>query len=92
MNVFIVPRKEKKKSKIIFRCRSKTLNIKEHMQYKYKENMHCRWCGISEETLCHIVNCGSDGATIENVDGIIHGSNFQKMKDVVENFLDRVDV
>ena len=46
-------------------------------------------------TQSYIVNCGCDGATIENVDGVIHGSNFQKMKEVaerVENFLDRVDV
>ena len=54
-------------SKIIFRCRSKTLKIKEHMKYKYKEDMHCRWCGISEETLSHVVNCGFDGDTIEDV-------------------------
>ena len=82
-------------SKIIFRCRSKTLNIKEHMQYKYKENMHCRWCGISEETLSHVVNCGFDGDTLENVDEIVYGSNMQNMREVarrVEDFLERIEV
>ena len=82
-------------SKIIFRCRSKTLSIKEHMQYKYREDMHCRWCGISEETLSHVVNCGHNGDTIDNVHEIIEGHDIQKMKEVAERiqyFLERIEV
>ena len=57
--------------------------------------MHCRWCGISEETLSHVVNCGFDGDTLENVDEIVYGSNMQNMREVarrVEDFLERIEV
>ena len=40
-------------------CRSKTLDIKEHRQYTYKD-MVCRLCNDAAETLEHIVNCGCD--------------------------------
>ena len=56
--------------------------------------MHCRWCGIGDETLMHIVNCGVD-TYVENVEEIIHGADLQLMKEVairVENFLDRVEI
>ena len=82
-------------SRIIFKCRSKTLDIKEHMQYKYKDGIHCRWCGISDETVSHIVNCGYNGQPIDDVEEIIYGSDIQKMKDVaerIEDFIERVDV
>ena len=82
-------------SRIIFKCRSKTLSIKEHMQYKYRNQNHCRWCGISNETLEHIVNCGTNGCHIENVDEIIHGNDLHLMKEVairIEDFLEKVDI
>ena len=44
-------------AKIIFQCRSKTLDIKEYRQYMYKD-MVCRLCNDAEETLEHVVNCG----------------------------------
>ena len=44
-------------AKAIFQCRSKTLDIKEHRQYIYKD-MVCRVCKAAEETLEHVINCG----------------------------------
>ena len=41
----------------IFKCRSKTLAIKDHQQYKFENNV-CRQCKEEEETMEHIVNCG----------------------------------
>ena len=83
-------------SKIIFKCRSKTINIKEYMQYKFKDENHCRWCGICDETLSHIVNCGFDNdRNIEDVEDVIYGTDLQKMKIVaqrIEDFLERVEV
>ena len=83
-------------SSIIFRCRSKTLNIKDWMQYKYGDDeKYCRWCGVSDETLDHIVNCGYVGETIDSAEHIVHGSDLQKMKNIaerVEDFLQRVEV
>lgn len=40
-------------AKIIFKCREKTLKIKEHMKFKF-DDMSCRWCGVGEETLSHV--------------------------------------
>lgn len=44
-------------SKIIFQGRSKTLDIKDHRQYKYND-MVCRRCKAENETFTHIANCG----------------------------------
>ena len=82
-------------SKVIFKCRSKTLNIKEHMQYKYNNNNHCRWCGVSDETLEHIVNCGYEGEHIVSAERIIYGTDVTEMSmlaDRIDDFLDRIDV
>jgi hypothetical protein len=83
-------------STIIFKCRSKTLNIKEWMNYRYQDHeKHCRWCGVSDETLNHVVNCGYKGETIESADCIIYGSDIQEMKNIavrIEDFLRRVEV
>lgn len=83
-------------AKIVFKCRSKTLGIKQHMKYEYKENLHCRWCGVSEETLQHVVNCGASGPVVVGVDKIIEECrDLEQMKVVaqrIENFLERVEV
>ena len=52
-------------SKLISRCRSKTLDIKTHQKFKYKDTL-CRWCNLHEESLSHIVECGE--VPIETVD------------------------
>ena len=44
-------------ARIVFQCRSKTLDIKDHRSYKYKDTV-CRKCGVEEETVQHITNCG----------------------------------
>ena len=46
-------------AQVIFKCRSKTLEIKDHQRYKYNDNT-CRRCGKEDETVEHIVNCGED--------------------------------
>ena len=82
-------------SSIIFRCRSKTLNIKDWMKYKYEdEEKHCRWCGVCDETLNHVVNCGYNGEAVEDAEITMIGSDVQKMKNIaerVEDFLQRVE-
>jgi len=55
-------------AKIIFRCRSRTTNIKDHAKYQHS-NSTCRWCGVAEETLDHVVNCGeTEENYIENAE------------------------
>ena len=46
-------------SKIVFKCRSKTLDIKTHLTYKYKDSV-CRKCGEAPEEVHHIINCGQE--------------------------------
>ena len=38
-------------------ARSKTLDIKTHRTFKFHDTV-CRGCGVEEETLEHLVNCG----------------------------------
>ena len=44
-------------SRVIFKWRSKTLDIKSHLTYKYKD-LVCRLCGAEEESPSHVLNCG----------------------------------
>ena len=44
-------------AKVIFKWRSKTLDIKSHLTYKYKD-LACRLCGTEEESPSHVLNCG----------------------------------
>ena len=46
-------------AKILFKCRSKTLDIKTHLTYKYRDSM-CRKCGECPEEVQHIINCGRE--------------------------------
>ena len=45
-------------SKTVFKCRSQTLDIKDHLTYKYSDRM-CRRCGVAEETTDHAINCST---------------------------------
>jgi hypothetical protein len=45
------------KARLLFQCRAKTLDIKDHRQYKYEDRV-CRRCNDVDETLEHILNCG----------------------------------
>ena len=77
-------------------CRSQTLNIKEHMKYKFQEDQCCRWCGISDESLQHVVNCGSFDGVIPDVEDIVkEGKDLNLLTEIaerVEDFLERVEV
>ena len=65
------------------------------MQYKFKDNQHCRWRGVSNETLQHIVNCGFE-SKIDDVEAVLElGSNLDLMGEIAERvaeFLERVEV
>ena len=65
-------------AKAVFLARCQSLDIKEHRRYKYKD-MVCRLCKTEEETLSHIVNCGSEKEL--NTDILFH--NFGE--DALEN-------
>ena len=80
-------------ARTIFKCRSKTLNIKEHMAYKFSDQT-CRWCGVCEETLQHVVNCGKE-TQIDNIEQLLQEMEFRKLKDIavrVDDFLSKVEV
>ena len=44
-------------SRLIFKWRSKTLDLKTHLTYKYSDSL-CRLCKLDIETPEHAVNCG----------------------------------
>ncbi len=44
-------------ARIVFMCRCNMLDIKTHRTHKYNDTV-CRGCGVEEETVHHIVNCG----------------------------------
>ena len=80
-------------TKTIFKCRSKTLNIKDHTKFKNSDCI-CRWCGSDDETLQHIVNCGSE-TTIVNVETMLTDPRDDQLEVIaqrVQLFLTRVDV
>ena len=45
-----------KEAQVIFKSRSKILEIKDHQSYRFTDKS-CRRCGQEDETLQHIVNC-----------------------------------
>ena len=45
-------------SKIIFKWRCQTLDIKSHSTWKYND-LVCRGCGVENEDPDHVINCGS---------------------------------
>ena len=81
-------------ARVIFKCRSKTLNIKEHTMYN-NNHQTCRWCGVTDETLEHVVNCGSE-EMIMNVDELlnepVNNDSIETIARRVMHFLSRVDV
>ena len=50
-------------AKTVFKWRSKTLDLKTHLTYKYKDSL-CRRCESMEETVGHIMNCGGDSPVV----------------------------
>ena len=57
-------------ARVIFKWRSKTLDIKSHLTYKYGD-LVCRLCGVEEETPSHIMNCGHRETIVENTDVLL---------------------
>ena len=54
-------------SKIIFKWRCQTLDIKSHSTYKYND-LTCRGCGVNNEDPYHVINCGFEdkiGAAVD---------------------------
>ena len=81
-------------ARTIFKCRAKTLNIKSHTKFKFKDSL-CRWCGVTDETLEHIVNCGRDDEMIVDVEKVLHELKLEEVGRVasrVNEFLDKVDI
>ena len=82
-------------SKMIFRCRSRTLNIKTHQTYKYQDTL-CRWCNLHDESLAHIINCGEDAIEITDLDNIEDidteaALKISRMAYRIQEFLEKVD-
>ena len=62
------------------------------MKYKFSD-LSCRWCGIKEETLSHIVNCGQEGELID-ADNVLKEMMLDDLKELasrVEKFLSKID-
>ena len=53
----------------VFKCRARTLDIKDHLTYKYVDRT-CRGCWSADETVSHIINCNSDDQIFMNFDQI----------------------
>ena len=81
-------------AKTIFKCRAKTLNIKDHMRYKFSDTA-CRWCGIGDETIDHIVNCGRS-EVVSNVESILEkGMEIKILEEIairVKDFVSKVEI
>lgn len=81
-------------SKVIFQCRSKTLDIKTHRQYKYPDTI-CRRCSSNDESIDHITNCKNqiyiDTSLIDHL-GILSYEEKLKLITIsnrIEEFLDQ---
>ena len=48
----------------MFKCRTRTLDIKTHLTYKYRADSVCRGCGQTDETYEHIINCGKESIEV----------------------------
>ena len=82
-------------SKLITRCRSKTLDIKTHQSFKYNDTL-CRWCNLEEETLSHIINCGEDPLQaidlndMEQIDSQMT-SKLSRISYRIQEFMEKID-
>ena len=72
---------------ILFRVRSRIVDVKELHQYKYGDNNICRCCGASQETLQHVFNvCPALASDACNV-----GDEFSEEISVLEKVVRRVE-
>ena len=84
-------------SKIIFKWRCQTLDIKSHSTWKYND-LVCRGCGVENEDSDHVINCGSADRietelNIINLDNLDQPTKNELMQIVLrmKTFLDNVD-
>ena len=83
-------------AELVFRCRSKTADIKEHRRYQYSDNI-CRWCNLKVEDILHVINCGEeDEVEMINLDdiGTLDVQTTTKITAMtyrIAQFIDRVD-
>ena len=63
--------------------------------YQHTNNT-CRWCGVAEETLNHVVNCGErEENIIENAEKSVDDCALDDLDAIarqVKTFLDKVDL
>ena len=82
-------------ARVIFKCRSKTLDIKDHRPYKFKDKL-CRNCSSSDETIEHITNCGHsdiiDTSILDYLGPFTYDTKvvLQTIAKRISNFLDKV--
>ena len=81
-------------AKTIFKCRSKTLDIKSHRKYQY-EDLICRGCNLNEENLNHIFNCGEEPIDIIPINNLSKLCKIDRIKltvmaNRVESFINKV--
>ena len=69
-------------ARIVFKWRSKTLDLKAHRTYKYSNTL-CRVCKSSEETPEHVLNCGMEN----KMDTIIDVLTMEKLDDYTKSEL-----
>ena len=63
-------------------------------QYKHGD-CQCRWCGVCDETLEHVANCGTNDGLIINVEKALQEMNIEELHKVVlrvDEFLSRVEI
>ena len=80
-------------AKTVFKCRSKTLNIKDHMKFSHNDTL-CRWCGMSDETLDHVINCGEETKLVDTEENLnlLNHKEIEKIAWRVDEFLSKVDI
>ena len=54
-------------ARLVFKWRSKTLDLKTHLTYKYSD-MACRICKSDDETPEHVINCGVERVMDSKID------------------------
>ena len=80
-------------SRVIFKCRSETLDIKSHLTHKYKD-LICRRCHAAPEEIQHIVNCGQnkqmDEVNYTNIEHFTENieANLKLLANRVRSFID----
>ena len=81
-------------AKLVLKSRCKLLDIKTHCSYKYNDTV-CRGCGVEEETLDHIINCGQqeelhvDVTNINGQEGSVVTLN--RVAGRIASFIDQCD-